>query len=90
MAKSVKEADDVSRQLCLVADRFLDVSIEYFGSVLADENVKTGVRKQKVVTEMAPMCPASRNFAQLAHKLNQSEPLIPCLDGRPLIWQDIV
>ena len=91
MAKSVKEADDVSRQLCLVADRFLDVSIDYFGSVLADDNVKSGVRKQKVVTEMAPMCQASRNFAQLAHKLNQSEPMIPRLASRrPLIWQDIV
>jgi len=90
MASSVKEADDVSRQLCLVADRFLDVSIEYFGSVLTDDNVKSGVRRQKVVSEMAPMTQASRNFAQLAHKLARSEPMIPRSDNRPLIWQDIV
>ena len=90
MAKSTREADDVSRQLCLVADRFLDVSIEYFGSVLTDDNVKSGVRRQKVVSEMAPMTQASRNFAHLAQKLARSEPMIPRTVNRPLIWQDIV
>ena len=90
MAKNNKEADDVSRQLCLVANRFLDVSIEYFGSVLSDENVKSGVRKQKVVSAMAPMTQASRDFAELSHKLVRSEPMIPRSDTRPLIWQDIV
>jgi flagellar biosynthesis protein FlhG len=90
MAKNAKEADDVSRQLCLVANRFLDVSIEYFGSVLADDNVKTSVRKQKVVSEMAPMTQASRNFAELAHKLARSQPMISRSENRPLIWQDIV
>ena len=90
LAKNGKEADDVSRQLCLVANRFLDVSIEYFGSVLADDNVKLGVRKQKVVSEWAPMTPASRNFAELAHKLVRSQPMTPRSENRPLIWQDIV
>lgn len=89
-AKNAREADDVSRQLCLVANRFLDISIEYFGSVLADENVKIGVRKQKVVSEMAPMSQASRNFAELAHKLARTGPMIPRSENRPLIWQDIV
>ena len=90
LAKSEREADDVSRQLCLVADRFLDVSIEYFGSVLMDENVRAGVRKQKVISEMAPMTLASRNFAELAHKFARTEPMVPRSDKLPLIWQDIV
>ena len=68
LANNVKEADEVSRQLCLVANRFLDISIEYFGNVLVDDKVKVGVRKQKVVSELAPMTQASRNFAELAHK----------------------
>jgi flagellar biosynthesis protein FlhG len=90
LAKNAKEADEVSRQLSLVANRFLDVSIEYFGSVLVDDNVKIGVRKQKVVSEMAPMTQASRNFAELAHKLVRSQPMIQHQEHRPLIWQDIV
>lgn len=89
-AKNDKEADDVSRQLCLVADRFLDVSIEYFGRVLVDDNVKMGVRKQVVVSELAPMARASRNFSELAHKLVRSPPMIQRSPNRPLIWQDIV
>lgn len=90
LARNAREADDVSRQLCLVANRFLDVSIEYFGKVLVDDNVKVGVRKQKVVSEMAPMTQASRNFAELAHKLARTQPMIPRSENRPLIWQDIV
>lgn len=89
-AKNAREADDVSRQLCLVANRFLDVSIEYFGSVLTDDNVKAGVRKQKIVSEIAPMSQASRNFAEMTHKLVRSQPMVSRPDGRPLIWQDIV
>ena len=90
LAKNEREADEVSRQLCLVANRFLDVSIDYFGSVLADDNVKSGVRKQKVISEMAPMSQASRDFFQLAHKLIRSQPMIERSETRPLIWQDIV
>jgi flagellar biosynthesis protein FlhG len=89
-AQNEREASEVSRQLCLVANRFLDVSIEYFGSVLADKNIKAGVRKQKVVSQMAPMSQASRDFFQLAHKLIQTQPMIERSENRPLIWQDIV
>lgn len=90
LANNAREADEVSRQLCLVANRFLDVSIEYFGHVLMDDNVKLGVRKQKVVSEMAPMTRASRDFAELAHKLARSQPMIQRSENRPPIWQDIV
>ena len=90
LAKNTKEADEVSRQLCLVAHRFLDLSIEYFGIVLVDDKVKAGVRKQKVVSEMAPMTLASRNFAELAHKLVRSKPVSSRLENRPLVWRDIV
>ncbi len=89
-AKNGKEADDVSRQLCLVANRFLDVTIEYFGRVLADNNVKLGVRKQQVVSEWAPMTQASRNFAELAHKLVRLPPMVPCPERPTFGWQDMV
>jgi flagellar biosynthesis protein FlhG len=73
-AASTREADEVFRQLSLVTSRFLDVSVEYFGSVLMDDNVKKGVKKQKVVSEWAPMTHASLGFAVLAKKLSQSKP----------------
>lgn len=89
-AKNGKEADEVSRQLCLVANRFLDVTIEYFGRILADNNVKIGVRKQQIVSQWAPMSQASRNLAELAHKLVRSPPLVPRPERPTFGWQDMV
>jgi flagellar biosynthesis protein FlhG len=89
LAKNTKEAEEVSRHLCLVAERFLDVSIEYFGSILVDENVKKGVRKQKIVSEIAPMTRASRNFAELTHKLLHSVPMMTRTETGHLIGQDL-
>lgn len=68
-ATSTQEADEVYRQLGLVADRFLNISMEYYGCILMDEAIKKGVRQQRAVTEMAPMSKASRNFVALARKI---------------------
>jgi flagellar biosynthesis protein FlhG len=68
------EADEVHRQLNLVTSRFLNLSVEYFGYVLTDKNIKKSVRKQKVICEWAPYTPASIDFAVLAEKIFQSEP----------------
>jgi flagellar biosynthesis protein FlhG len=71
-AATVQESEDVYRQLSLVADRFLNISMEYYGCILLDESVKKGVRQQKAVTEMAPLATASRNFVALARRIAAS------------------
>lgn len=71
-AASEQEADEVYRQINLVADRFLSVQIAYYGGIVVDENLRKGVRQQKVVCELAPMSKASRNFAALARKIANS------------------
>ena len=63
------EADDVYRQLNLVADRFLNIKIDYYGGIVLDENLRKGVRQQRVVSELSPLTKASRNFAALARKI---------------------
>jgi flagellar biosynthesis protein FlhG len=68
-AASDGEAEDVFRQLNMVAERFLDVKIDYYGGIMLDENLRKGVRQQKVVSELAPLTKASRNFAALARKI---------------------
>jgi len=68
-AANDSEADDVFRQISLVADRFLDVEIEYYGGIVLDENLKKGVRQQRVVSDFSPLTKASRNFAALARKI---------------------
>jgi flagellar biosynthesis protein FlhG len=66
---SEQEADEVYRQISLVADRFLNIKIEFYGGIALDENIKKGVRQQKVVSELAPLSKASRNFVALARKI---------------------
>ena len=69
---SEQEADDVFNQLSLVAERFLNISIDYYGSILLDDNLKKSVRQQKIVSEMAPLTKASRSFAALARTVANS------------------
>ncbi len=83
-AASVQEADDVYRQLNLVADRFLNISMEYYGSILLDPHIKKGVRQQRAVTEMAPLAKSSRNFAALARKVVSTP--APEKRGRTADW----
>lgn len=69
MAADAQEAREVFRQLSLVTDRFLDVSIEYVGHILSDPQIRKGVRQQKVVSDLFPTTDASRCFATLAGRI---------------------
>lgn len=72
MAANVKEAREVFRQLRLVADRFLNISIEYIGHVLFDEKITKGVRLQKIMSEIYPDAKATMCFTSLAKKICES------------------
>jgi len=90
MAASGEEAEEVFRQFKLVADRFLDVSIEYMGHVLFDENVTTSVKRQKVVSEIFPDSGASNCFVSLAKKVcNSASTRIPKGDTN-FFWKHIL
>jgi len=67
-----KEAEEVHRQLSLVADRFLNITIDYFGYIPVDKNILKGIRHQKLVGEMFPGSEASRCFSLLAKKMLRS------------------
>jgi flagellar biosynthesis protein FlhG len=88
-AKNSREAEDVYQQIKLVADRFLNITIEYVGFVLVDQWVKEGVRRQRIVSEMKPEAAASRCFVSLAKTLINSPP--PDLSGKHSrsYWRDL-
>lgn len=69
MAADDREADEVFRQLDLVASRFLDIELEYVGHIPRDAHVTQGVRRQKLVCQMAPEAKASRCFKALAQHI---------------------
>lgn len=86
LASSAQEANGVYRQLNLVTSRFLNISVEYFGCVLLDRNIKNCVKKQKIVSEWAPYTRASLNYAVLAEKIFQSEP--PVIENKNGVFGD--
>ena len=83
------EGREVFRQLHLVTDRFLDITSEYLGSILYDEKVTKGVKKQKIVSELYPDAQASRCFKDLVRKIAHMPPANLPKDGRNLFWQHL-
>ncbi len=74
LARSVQEAGYVFKQLQLVSNRFLDISIDYTGHVLKDERIPKSVRNQKIVAEMFPDTASTLCFFELAKKICKLPP----------------
>ena len=90
MVNDIQDAFEVYRQLKLVADRFLDISIDYIGHVYYDKNITRGVRQQKAVCDLFPDTQASKCFGSLAVKLCQSAPSsFPAKDSQ-LFWKNLI
>ncbi len=68
-ALNPSEAKEVHQQMSLVTDRFLSVTMDYFGYLSHDKNILRGIRHQRLVSEMFPDSEASRQFGLLAQKL---------------------
>lgn len=68
-AKTKKEGLEVYKKISLVAERFLNISVDYLGCVLYDENVPRAVVQQKAVMELYPHTKASRCFKEIAREI---------------------
>ncbi len=63
------DALDVYRKLTMVSNRYLDISIDYLGSIPEDRQMIQCIRKQKVISEMLPQSKISLAFEQLASRI---------------------
>jgi len=68
-AGTSQQGREVFRQLNLVAERFLEMTIDYLGSVLFDANITKGVKHQRLVSDLYPDTRASKCFSDLARKI---------------------
>lgn len=68
MVRSLREGQDLYTKLTRVTDRFLNISLELVTCVPYDANLRTAVRKQKLVVEAFPKSPAALAFRSLASK----------------------
>lgn len=69
MVRSPKEGQNLFNKLTKVTDRFLDVTLQYVGSVPMDECVRKAVQRQKAVIEAYPRSKAAIAYRSLSQKV---------------------
>ena len=79
-ANSEEEGLQVFRKLTMVADRYLDISVDYLGSIPSDRQMVNAVRKQQVIVDCFPNSRGSLGFAALARTI-ADEPDLPEAKG---------
>ncbi len=63
------DALDVYRKLTMVANRYLDISIDFLGSIPEDKQMIEAIRKQKVICELFPASRITHAFQQLGSRI---------------------
>ena len=88
--KNEMEAMEVYNNICNVADRFLNISIDYFGYILFDKNVNNAVMNQKVILELYPESPASKCLRRLAKNLKKSSYIKEPKGNMQFFWKRLL
>jgi flagellar biosynthesis protein FlhG len=65
---------EVYRKIGLVADRFLNISIDYAGFIPDDDYVPLAVCRQRAVLDLYPHAPSSQEFVRLAKTVSRWKP----------------
>ncbi len=70
MTRTAEEGRNVFAKLAKVADRFLDVSLQYVGAIPMDETVRKAVQKQRAVYEAFPRSKCAQAFKVVAQQVD--------------------
>ena len=70
MTRSVHEGRNLFNKLEQVTERFLDVTLQYVGSIPFDEAVRKAVQRQRPVVDLSPRSKAAIAYRQLAQKVD--------------------
>lgn len=70
MVSGPQQGREVYEKLSKVADRFLDVALDYVGHIPHDEHLQKAVKRQKAVVEAFPRSRAAQAFQTLSKKVN--------------------
>jgi flagellar biosynthesis protein FlhG len=71
MVHSVQEGRDLFNKIVCVADRFLDVTLDFMGVVPFDEFLRKSVQKQRAVVEAYPRSRSTLAFKKLAQSADK-------------------
>lgn len=70
MVQGPQQGREVYDKLSKVADRFLDVALDYVGHIPFDEHLQKAVKRQRAVVEAFPRSRAALAFQNLSKKVN--------------------
>lgn len=70
-AHGAQQGRELYNKLARVSQKFLDVTLDFIGSVPYDDCLKKAVQKQKAVVEAFPRSPSALAFKQIAKKAQQ-------------------
>ncbi|HPK02620.1 MAG TPA: MinD/ParA family protein [Candidatus Sumerlaeota bacterium] len=83
------EGLEVFEKLTRVADRFLNVSLDYLGHVLHDRQLRESVRMQRPFVEAFPDGPASASLRKVAKQIT-AMPHNPMDSDLGLLWRNLL
>jgi flagellar biosynthesis protein FlhG len=64
-----REGLEIFKKILTVADRFLDVYLDFFGHIPADNNITLATRRQKLWAEHFPETPATKALSKICDRL---------------------
>ncbi|HED52277.1 MAG TPA: MinD/ParA family protein [Gammaproteobacteria bacterium] len=70
-AHSAQEGRELFNKISRVTDRYLDVTLEFMGTIPHDDYLKKAVRKQRAVVQAYPRSRSSMAFKNLAQKTDR-------------------
>ncbi|MBM9616495.1 MinD/ParA family protein [Desulfobulbus rhabdoformis] len=88
--KNEDEALDVYRKLTMVANRYLDISIDYIGSIPRDKMMVDAIRKQKVLVQLFPESKTASSFEALARTIVQEPQSIEPKGSIQFFWKRLL
>ncbi|BCE01893.1 flagellar biosynthesis protein FlhG [Marinicellulosiphila megalodicopiae] len=69
MVRTSHEGQQLFNKLLKVTERFLDVTLQFVGSIPFDENVRKSVQRQRAILEAYPRSKASAAYRELGQKI---------------------
>jgi flagellar biosynthesis protein FlhG len=85
-----EEALDVYRKLTMVANRYLDISIDFLGSIPIDRQMIDSIRKQKVFVDMHPSSSIADAFSSLAARLTSEKTVKQPKGNLQFFWKKLL
>jgi len=84
------EALDVYRKLTMVANRYLDISINFLGGIPTDKLMIDSIRQHKVITELFPDSKTSQAFEALARTIAQEPQHLEPKGSVQFFWKKLL